>query len=82
VRAEYRLNVRAKCPVDQSVLDSYAITVISQSVIKVEDILAFFDSQKDAAIFQEALTELAARTLGAKVISKGIHSGVEVTCEC
>jgi hypothetical protein len=77
----YDVEVRAQCPVNPSDTDCYAFTIESESMIEVEKITAFFaDNARLKNIFQEALTQRAAVTLGARVTSVGWHSGVRVTC--
>lgn len=77
----YEMEVRAQCPVNPQDTDLYQFTIESESMIKVEDIIGFFDvNAGQKHVFQEALTLRAATTLGARVISIGYHSGVKVTC--
>ena len=77
----YQIEVRAQCPVNPSDTDLYAFTIESESLIEVEKIVEFFKSNAGAKnVFQEALTQKCAVTLGAKVTSVGWHSGVQVTC--
>ena len=78
----YEYEVRAQCPVNPSDTDLYAFTIRSESLIEVEKIVGFFKENAGAQlVFQEALTQNCAVTLGAKVVSVGVHSGVKVTCE-
>lgn len=78
----YQLDVRAQCPVNQADTDLYAFTIESDSLIEVERIVAFFKERAGHQhVFQEALTQQCAVTLGAHVRSVGYHSGVKVTCE-
>jgi hypothetical protein len=77
----YEIEVRAQCPVNPSDTDLYAFTIESASIIEVERVVKFFAQNAGRKkIFQEALTQLCAVTLGARVISVGVHSGVKVTC--
>lgn len=77
----YEIQVRAQCPVNPSDTDLYAFTIESEALIEVEKIVAFFDANaKEKNVFQEALTQKCAVTLGAKVTSIGWHSGVKVVC--
>lgn len=76
----YQLDVRAQCPVNPADTDLYAFTIESESLIEVEKIVAFFGKHAKSKIFQEALTQKCAVTLGASVTSVGYHSGVKVTC--
>ncbi len=76
----YEVQVRAQCPVNPSDTDLYAFTIESESLIQVERIVAFFNAHAgEKNVFQEALTQKCAVTLGAKVTSVGWHSGVKVT---
>lgn len=77
----YEYEVRAQCPVNPSDTDLYAFTIESETIVPVEKIVAFFEAHAKAQkVFQEALTNQCAVTLGAKVTSVGYHSGVKVTC--
>lgn len=78
----YEYEVRAQCPVNPSDTDLYAFTITSEHLIEVEKIVGFFKANAGAQrVFQEALTQNCAVTLGAHVKSVGYHSGVKVTCE-
>lgn len=78
----YEYEVRAQCPVQPDDRDVYRFTIISESLIEVERIVAFFKANAGKRkVFQEALTQQCAVTLGARVRSEGWHSGVKVICE-
>jgi hypothetical protein len=78
---KYEVEVRAQCPVNPADTDLYAFTIESEALIEVEKIVAFFKDKAGAQrVFQEALTQQCAVTLGARVTSVGFHSGVKVTC--
>lgn len=77
----YEIEVRAQCPVNPTDTDLYQVTIESELIIQVEEIIAFFNEHADKReVYQEQLTRLAAVTIGAKVTSVGYHSGVKVTC--
>lgn len=77
----YEIEVRAQCPVNPSDVDLYQFTIESETIIEVEQIARFFNEHAgDTQVFQEDLTRKAAVTLGARVKSTGIHSGIKVTC--
>jgi len=80
MRNTYEIDVRAQCPVNPKDTDLYAFTIESDDIIEVEKIVAFFKQRRKLKIFQEALTQQCAVTLGARVTSVGVHSGVKVTC--
>jgi hypothetical protein len=81
MKCTYNIEVRAQCPVNPTDVDLYSITIESESLIKVEDILAFVKSHAgEKNVFQEVLTQQCAVTLGATVTSVGWHSGIKVTC--
>lgn len=81
MKCTYEIEVRAQCPVNPADVDLYAVQIESESLIEVEKILAFFAAHAgDRHVFQEALTQLAAVSIGAKVTTVGYHSGVKVTC--
>lgn len=76
----YAVEIRAQCPVNPSDTDLYAFTIESEALIEVEKIVAFFaENAGQQKVFQEALTQKCAVTLGARVTSVGYHSGVKVT---
>lgn len=82
MKNRYEVQVRAQCPVNPTDIDCYAFTLESESMIEVEKITAFFaDNARLKNIFQEALTQNCAVTLGCKAVSVGWHSGVKVICE-
>ncbi len=81
MKCRYEYQVRAQCPVNPSDTDLYAFVIESEHLIQVELITEFF--KKNAGkknIFQEALTQQCAVTLGAQVTSTGWHSGIKVIC--
>jgi len=81
VKNSYEIEVRAQCPVVPTDTDLYHFTIESQSIIQVEQIVAFFKKHAGKKkVFQEALTQHCAVALGAQVTSVGYHSGVKVTC--
>lgn len=81
MRNKYEVEVRAQCPVNKDDTDLYAFTIESEALIEVERIVEFFKLRAGHQnVFQEALTQQCAVTLGATVTSVGWHSGVKVTC--
>jgi hypothetical protein len=81
MKNRYEIEVRAQCPVNPDDTDLYQFTIESGALIEVEKITAFFEANAGHQnIFQEALTQKCAVTLGAQVTSIGWHSGVKVTC--
>lgn len=82
MKCTYEYEVKAQCPVNPSDTDLYAFVIESESLIKVEEIVSFFEANaKEQTVFQENLTQKCAVTLGAHVTSTGYHSGVKVVCE-
>jgi hypothetical protein len=78
----YEIEVRAQCPVNPQDTDLYHFVIESETIIQVEKINAFFaEHAGKKEVFQEALTQNCAVTLGAHVTSIGYHSGVKVTCK-
>lgn len=76
----YQFEVRAQCPVNPSDTDLYDFTIESEALIEVEKIIAFIQANAgEQKVFQEALTQKCAVTLGARVTSVGYHSGIKVT---
>lgn len=81
MRCVYEIEVRAQCPVNPEDTDLYQFHIEAWRLIEVEKIADFFRlNAGKAQIFQEALTQDCAVTLGAKVTSVGWHSGIKVTC--
>lgn len=78
---KHSLMVAATCPVDASVLDIYEVDVETDRVLPVEDILEARDRLTLEPIYQEDLTVRLAAALGARVTTRGIHSGVATVCE-
>lgn len=77
----YEIEVRAQCPVQKDDTDLYKFLIMSETLIEVEKISAFFAARAGAHhVFQEALTQQCAVALGARVVSVGWHSGIKVTC--
>jgi hypothetical protein len=82
MRCRYEYEVRAQCPVNPDDTDLYAFVIESEALIEVEKIVAFFTERAgEKQVFQEALTQQCAVTLGAHVTSTGWHSGVKVICQ-
>ena len=82
MKCVYEYEVRAQCPVNPADRDVYQFRIESRSLIEVERIVEFFAARAgDRHVFQEALTQQCAVTLGARVRSEGWHSGVKVVCE-
>lgn len=78
----YELEVKAQCPVNADDTDLYVFVLESEDMVPVEKINEFFKAhagQKN--VYQEALTQQCAVTLGVKVRSIGWHSGVKVVSE-
>lgn len=76
----YELCVRASCPKNPDISDSYLFTIELDRFIEVEKLIDFFASQNEP-IFQEDLTVKCAQKFGAKVKSVGVHSDVKTICE-
>lgn len=80
MRNKYEIEVRAQCPVNPDDTDLYQFTIESESIIQVERIVEFFAKNAGKReVFQEALTQQCAVTLGSRVTSIGFHSGIKVT---
>lgn len=70
------------CPADNKTVDSYRVTVSTDRMILVEDLLRDAKQFEGRAIFQEELTEKLASLLKARIETVGRHSGVETRCVC
>lgn len=79
--AEHRLYIAATCPVDEDVLDIYELVVTTGALIEVEEIHATVRRLTAEPVFQEDLTDRLAEALGAHVLLRGRHSGVETTTQ-
>lgn len=76
MNVEHSLTIRCRCPIDHET-DAYRVTVRTDRVVKVEDILAAVADLTKQEAFQENLTERLARRLGCEVETIGTHSGVQ-----
>ncbi len=75
----HELTFSRTCPVNDS-KDNYTLTVETDRLVKVEDILAAVTALPEKE-FQEELTEQLARSLdGCRIEIVGYHSGVKTTC--
>lgn len=77
----YQLEITCKCPVDD-MPDVYQLTVTSQRVIPVEDILAAVKKLSEQKLYQEDLCQALHRKINACCVLIGFHSGVRVTSRC
>jgi hypothetical protein len=75
----HELNFGCRCPVNEGV-DIYKVTIETNRVVMVEDILAAVAELPEKA-FQEDITIQLAATLRCHVTTIGIHSGVKTTCK-
>lgn len=73
--------LRAKCPVN-AVDDVYDVTITTDRVVKVEDILAEARRIASEPRFQEVITELLACKFRVTVETVGAHMGGDVTTIC
>lgn len=76
----YQLELRAVCPIHSHLVDVYQLTIHTEATIQVEKILSVISQYETRQIFQEAMTDELAVTLGAHVETIGVHAGVKVTC--
>lgn len=82
MNCEYTLPLVAICPVDGVTVDAYRVTVRTDRMVRVEELLLVLKRFEHAVIFQEDLTAKLAAELGAEVETLGRHSGVETRCVC
>jgi len=75
----YEITHRAACP-NGDLMDTYQITIRSQSTIMVEEILATLKEAPNP-IYQEALADHLRSKLGAHTTVAGWHHGIKITCE-
>ena len=68
----------ATCPVDGT-LDRYDVRVAVTRTLPVEEILEAVKGAPQKA-YQEEITAHLAKVLGARVTTRGTHSGIVTTC--
>ena len=73
----YKTTHRAACP-NGDLMDTYQITIRSQSTIMVEDIIKTLQ-ELPAAIYQEDLATTLRAKLGAEVTIEGWHHGIFIS---
>ena len=79
MKVTHELTFTRTCPVNDSI-DNYYLTVETDRLVKVEDILAAVDSLPEKE-FQETLLFCLGRKLeGCRITIVGYHSGVKTTC--
>lgn len=82
MKATYETTFVATCPVDESVVDIYELTIFATETIPVEAILEATQRAALAPAFQEDITQaIAAAFPAATVETRGVHSGVRTTVE-
>lgn len=74
----YKYKFRAVCPNDLKVKDWYEVFIYSKTMIMAEDIVKYFESFKEKAIFQEDLTIEISEHFECKVKLIGDHLGVMI----
>lgn len=80
MKIEHRLTVVARCPIDDT-FDVYKVTVETDRVLLVEEILLAVKRLTVEQVYQEELTGALAAELKATVVTYGCHSGVDTVCE-
>lgn len=79
----YKLQVKATCPNDTSVVDEYEVTILVDGMITAETILETVEALTAVPIYQEHLTLRLRQELQAlSVHSEGTHIGVDTSCTC
>lgn len=81
MRVEHTLTAVGRCPVD-GCPDVYEVTVRTDRVVMVEDILAAVRDLTSAPRTQEAFTADLATRLGCEVETRGAHSAVSTRVVC
>jgi hypothetical protein len=80
MKTTHELTFSKTCPLNDSI-DNYKLTVETDRMVKVEDILAAIAALPEKE-YQEKLTEQLARRLeGCRIEVMGYHSGVKTTCK-
>jgi len=78
VGVTHELEVTCSCPMDNT-LDRYDVVISVRRTLPVEDILSAVEALPSKA-FQEDITARLAKVLGARVTTRGVHSGIVTTC--
>ncbi len=78
MKVTHEFTMRAVCPVDGK-SDLYAVTVETDRLLKIEDILGEISAAAEEPDFQENITVDLARRLGAHVTTIGVHTGIKTT---
>lgn len=78
----YSLTMKARCPVDPSIIDTYRLEIVFDGMLRVEAILEVVAELTREPVYQEHLTEALAKRLDARVWTWGEHSEVETQCFC
>lgn len=73
----YETTHRASCP-NGNLVDTYQITIRSQTTIMVEDILRTLN-EAPSRIYQEDLATLLRSKLGGEITIEGWHHGIKIT---
>jgi hypothetical protein len=73
----YETTHRASCP-NGNLVDTYQITIRSQTTIMVEDILRTLN-EAPSRIYQEDLATLLRSKLGGEITVEGWHHGIKIT---
>jgi hypothetical protein len=73
----YETTHRALCP-NGNLVDTYQITIRSQTTIMVEDILRTLN-KAPSRIYQEDLATLLRSKLGGEITVEGWHHGIKIT---
>jgi len=76
---EYTIELASNCPNDNDLI-IYKVTICSNKIIMVEDLLAFAKECKSFPMFQEDLTETLSSRFESDVFSVGVHQGIEIKC--
>ncbi len=76
---KYKFKAGGTCPINGR-RDLFDVTIKSDRLVLVEDLLEVVDELNNQPIFQEGWTRALAERLGVEVVTKGWHSGVRVVC--
>lgn len=86
MKVTYQLTILCQCPIDTNVIDIYDATIVSDFIIRVEEINEAVAEITRSPRFQESLTELLADSLSSdgpvSVTTVGTHSGVRTEVVC
>lgn len=75
---KYKIEFTAKCPNNSMVVDKYKLTLKTENLIQVEEIIAYVEMLQRESVFQEDLTKKIAEHFNCTAKIIGWHFNVKV----